>query len=153
MLKIGLILLIATLFVTGCIRGQKEIPAHEDKFGLIEAELPLKSEVLDSLSLSISGIDYVFVVDAECSTCLSVLIKELDQIELHEVSKVIVIVPNGTAPTVKYYLKDIFPDTTNKIIVLDEEVLIDKLYKYNGNYYKVVNGVCESGWQYLGQEW
>ncbi len=147
MTDLKFILLCFTLMVSACGHNRKTVDAVPNTdFEPIGINLPLRQNVSDSLMTSVMGTDYFFVVDADCSLCLSVLFKELDYINLDEVSRFIIAAPIGSEPTIRYYIRQTYPDILDRVTILDgKRVLNVPLDEFSGNFYKIVDGSCVGG--------
>ncbi len=137
---------------SSCKEKENSTEAELPVFEPIETDLPLKKNIADSLAISARGTDYLFVVDADCSLCLSVLFKELDFIDCEDVSRFIIVASPASEPTIKYYMRETHSDLVDRTtILIGPEVLIAPLEDFNGNFYKLVDGLCVAGWEYWGE--
>lgn len=153
MTKFWLISLFSIILISCNFKSDDKNEGDQAVFDAIDPILPVKEATLDSLSLTDNGTDYLFVVDADCSICVSVLFSEIEEVDSKNVSKFFIVGPDSSGPLIRHYIHEVSPEILNRVVILNgNEVLTDPLYRYNGNFYKIVNGKCEAAWCYSGVE-
>ena len=89
----------------------------------------------------------MFIVYADCSSCIATFLYNLKDMEDEEFNSIIVIVPPNTSQLISYYIKQIGSSILDKVsVVEDDNYLEAPLETYNGKVYRIVNGYPDKCW-------
>lgn len=115
---------------------------------------PISQLTIDSLDFPKDTMNLLFIVDARCSTCISVFIDELSMIketkliENRNFGQMVVLLPKGTSKIMSFYIskKSPYQISDFKLIESSTKESNIAINSYNGYFYTIENGIFTGMW-------
>ena len=114
---------------------------------------PLSDKGKRAIPFTENGTDYLFIVYADCSDCISTFFYALNEIADENPDRIFVLVPEGSAKVLSYYLNNSSSTVRDNISILESIDLLDQpVSSYNGHFYKVEDKAITKCWRVSHKE-